>query len=337
MKISFVVPHFFKKGRIFCKTDPISNRDNCLQPFISLRDELNCRNIEIATNDQLPIDSADSVLCLDMPKANNSMWQDAALRSLPVHVIALESDLIHRENSAPELVDRCKTIFTPNDSRIDYVKYFPIRFAQEIRSPLRNSWGERRFACMIAGNKASSDLSELYSRRIAVISWYCAYQPDLFDLYGAGWNSPTPSNILARIIGRMPLICSAYSPNFSVYRGTIKDKNSVLKNYKFCYCFENFSEPKGWITEKIFDAMFAGCIPVYWGPTNIKDHIPDGCYIDASKLQNPAKIHNKLLALSGLECSKITDNIANYLAGDSVLKFSIERFVTTIVERVISC
>ena len=42
-----------------------------------------------------------------------------------------------------------------------------------------------------------------------------------------------------------------------------------LKQYKFNICFENASYP-GYLTEKIFDAFEAGCIPIYWGDTSLR-------------------------------------------------------------------
>lgn len=53
---------------------------------------------------------------------------------------------------------------------------------------------------------------------------------------------------------------------------TLKDKfnnqkREYLKEYKFNLCPEN-SNSKGYVTEKIFDAIYSGCIPVYWGSEN---------------------------------------------------------------------
>lgn len=42
------------------------------------------------------------------------------------------------------------------------------------------------------------------------------------------------------------------------------DKNSYLRNFKFNLCPENSSNV-GYVTEKIFDAIYSGCIPIYWG------------------------------------------------------------------------
>ena len=47
-----------------------------------------------------------------------------------------------------------------------------------------------------------------------------------------------------------------------------QSKHSFLKNYRFNQCFENKSLP-GYTTEKIAEAMWARCIPIYWGDPNI--------------------------------------------------------------------
>lgn len=45
------------------------------------------------------------------------------------------------------------------------------------------------------------------------------------------------------------------------------DKIRFLTNYMFNICPEN-SNTNGYVTEKIFDAILAGCIPIYWGSDN---------------------------------------------------------------------
>jgi GR25 family glycosyltransferase involved in LPS biosynthesis len=53
-------------------------------------------------------------------------------------------------------------------------------------------------------------------------------------------------------------------------------KHEFLQKYKFNICFENASEP-GYITEKYFHAKAAGCIPIYWGDSNLgRDFNPAG-------------------------------------------------------------
>ena len=45
------------------------------------------------------------------------------------------------------------------------------------------------------------------------------------------------------------------------------NKHEFLKHFKLNICPEN-SNAEGYVTEKIFQSIEAGCIPVYWGANN---------------------------------------------------------------------
>ena len=71
-------------------------------------------------------------------------------------------------------------------------------------------------------------------------------------------------------------------------RGDYQSKITFLKQYKFVVCFENSSSrgQEGYVTEKLVDAMLAGCIPLYWGDHrvgedfNVKSFVNLGLYGD---------------------------------------------------------
>lgn len=44
--------------------------------------------------------------------------------------------------------------------------------------------------------------------------------------------------------------------------------------YKFCIAMENSISP-GYVTEKVFDALAAGCVPVYFGSPASLPQVPD--------------------------------------------------------------
>lgn len=50
---------------------------------------------------------------------------------------------------------------------------------------------------------------------------------------------------------------------------SVENKHKWIQGYKFNICFENSSYP-GYLTEKLFDAYNAGCIPIYWGDTSLR-------------------------------------------------------------------
>lgn len=112
----------------------------------------------------------------------------------------------------------------------------------------------RKFLCFINANKHAAGSyfgPELYSERMRAVNALGAS----VDIYGHGWA------------GR------------SNWRGVAADKFEVLKQYDFCLCFENQSMPD-YITEKIFECMFCGTIPIYWGAPNIERYVWPECFID---------------------------------------------------------
>ena len=136
---------------------------------------------------------------------------------------------------------------------------------------------------LVNGNKISFIAGELYSlRREAILDL------DNLDLYGTGWNlsfRPKVRHAIANFIiaikgGYFPRISGAkyYFKKFPNWKGAPVDKESALSQYKFCLVIENSIE---FITEKLFDAFFAGCIPIYVGPDLHEFPIPENLYIQA--------------------------------------------------------
>ena len=52
---------------------------------------------------------------------------------------------------------------------------------------------------------------------------------------------------------------------------TVKDKTEFFRNYKFAIVFEN-AKNYGYASEKIYDAFYAGVIPIYWGDDSLVNH-----------------------------------------------------------------
>lgn len=51
-------------------------------------------------------------------------------------------------------------------------------------------------------------------------------------------------------------------------------KLAYFRRYKFCVTMEN-SITRDYVTEKVYDGLMAGCVPIYLGAPNIDDYIPD--------------------------------------------------------------
>lgn len=112
---------------------------------------------------------------------------------------------------------------------------------------------------------------ELYSARIAAMVDLARL--DAVDLYGRAWDQWWHPRSMWLPYWRN------YSVLMSIYKGGCRSKYEVLSRYQFCLCIENIAMD-GYVTEKIFDCLYAGTIPVYWGAKDIDQYVPREAYID---------------------------------------------------------
>jgi hypothetical protein len=129
---------------------------------------------------------------------------------------------------------------------------------------------------LINGNKLSFIKGEMYSLRRECIS----NLPNL-EFYGTGWNLSLLRKLLIfaeeiRLTikgGLLPRLSNSHGwlKKQSNWKGTPKSKLETLSRYKYSLVVENSMD---FLTEKLFDAFFARCIPVYVGPDIVKFGIP---------------------------------------------------------------
>lgn len=104
---------------------------------------------------------------------------------------------------------------------------------------------------------------------------FAGYGLGKIEVYGSNW----PDNIaiedsirVAKQIG-----CS-----------WIDRKLELLKQYHFNLCFENTNYPY-YCTEKIWQAIQSGCLPIYWGKSNaIYKDFPPNSFLDYSNFDSPS-------------------------------------------------
>lgn len=93
--------------------------------------------------------------------------------------------------------------------------------------------------------------------------------------------------------------CNRNTKNmYKSYKGRVDDKLNLLARYRFCVCYENNHGYDGYVTEKIYDCIFARCVPIYLGAPDIEEYIPKECYIDARKFNSFAQIYEYILNLT---------------------------------------
>lgn len=169
-----------------------------------------------------------------------------------------------------------------------------------------------RFAIMMFSHKYSQTLGELYSLRRQIIRFAEAKYSGFFDLYGIGWNADGDDFFT------------------TLYRGVAEDKLDTLSNYLFCFCPENFRSP-GYITEKPFDALFAGCVPIYLGAQDAEDFLPEDCFVDMQNYHTLDNLFSELFKIAKSNKLALLQEAGwQFLNSFAFHKFSVENFCETI-------
>jgi hypothetical protein len=183
-----------------------------------------------------------------------------------------------------------------------------------------NSSRHERIA-LVNGNKISFIPGELYSLRREAIMTIKS-----LDLYGTSWDLSSESKIrhaLSNLViaikgGYFPRISGAryYFKRFPSWKGSPFDKRRVLFNYKYCLVIENSTE---FMTEKLFDAFFSGCIPIYVGPELEEFPIPANLYFQAKP--NLKSIKESLTEASKIDYKAWHIELCKWLNLDSTKKY----------------
>ncbi|MDN5130741.1 glycosyltransferase family 10 domain-containing protein [Aliarcobacter butzleri] len=314
--------------------------DNLLEPFNKLYVEGKRYDIDFMTLDMVDnFSTLDSVFFFDFPNMSNKYVKKVFSSNIKKYLILFESELIKPDNWDLKKHKYFNKIFTWKDDIIDNKKYFKFNFAQEIPNKINKDLSKKKKLCtLIAGNKKVNHSLELYSKRVEAIRWFEKNYPKDFDFYGMGWDEYTPANKYIRYGFRKLKLSKLFQllkPNFPSYKGKVDSKKEVLEKYKFAICYENAKDISGYITEKIFDCFFAGCIPIYWGADNIIKHIPKECFIDKRKFDSYEEIYKYIKNMSDVEYIKYLDNIENFLNSEKAYKFSSECFAKTLIGTII--
>lgn len=332
-QLALWVDEVFRNDGVFDPASPY-NLDDRLSTARALRERLAEHGWDCHTADvymKLGV-SPDAVLFLDIPAQPLASlvggWP--AARKLAV---LFECSVIKPQNWDLRRHGEFEAVFTWSDELVDGKKYFKINFSKKFQPvPGITAAGREKLCVLIAGNKKSAHPLELYSERVKAVRWFEKYHPGDFDLYGIGWDKrfftgPLP----VRALNRVPFLARLFAERFPSYRGEAPDKMKLLGGYKFSICYENAREIPGYITEKIFDCMAAGCIPVYWGAPDIAKSVPADCFIDRRDFKSYEELYDFMRGMTDAERSRRLSAMADYLAGEGPYKFSDEYFSKTIV------
>ncbi|XOJ85150.1 glycosyltransferase family 10 [Methylophilaceae bacterium Uisw_099_01] len=335
MNISFVVDKPYQNNKIFDIKEPTRVK------YRKLREVLENQGFSINTQDlchNIDID-IDIAIYFDIPDD----FLEKLDKNIKNYALLIESPLIKPNNFNTSYYECFNKIFTWSNSLIEknkkYNKFIKIQYAFDFKKRVTSRVYEKKKLCsLIVSNKSSGFEGELYSKRKEIIKWFEVNHPSDFDLYGKGWNKYKSNNFLTSLAAKNKYI-SHYllkitGNHFTSYRGVVGDKIDKLLEYKFTITFENIQDIPGYITEKIFDAFFADCVPIYLGANDICKYIPKNCFIDMRDFKSYNELYFFLTTMSESNYIEYLNNIRNFLESNNALPFTIDNFVNTIVSEI---
>lgn len=255
-----------------------------------------------------------------MPKKaeiNETIWlfwslgphlKDLDLKRVPKEnkiLMIFEPPSVQKQGYDPKVWDQFSKVLTWDDDLVDgekFIKYYYPVLRPQIAEIV--PFEEKKLCCLFGTRRSSKHPDELYSKREQTIRFY-EDKSDEFDLYGMFWEKR----------------------NYKNSRGRVQDKLPILKGYKFNICYENMTNIRGYVTEKIFDCFQAGVVPIYWGATNIEEYVPKACFIDRRDFDSESEVYRYIKGMDKEKYQAYLDAAAKFLQSPEAQLFSDENFV----------
>jgi hypothetical protein len=284
----FIEPssNHFLENRLFDLDNHHLNRDGTLVPFAVLRDHLAKQGVPVHTADKLKNASERCDI--------NHYWSLGLLNGYKQYIgdpgirlrgfILLEPPLVQplMYECLPELTEVFEEVYVHNThgdgyslNGVDQTRLRKLYWPQPFNDVLSDYWSQterlNKMVVIAGSHNPGRRKPELYSQRIKAVSELSQY--DGIDLFGRGWD---------RWWSRSSLWWPYWRHHREImqsYRGPCVSKWETLAQYRFSLCYENMPM-SGYVTEKLFDCLYVGTVPIYWGATDIECFLPAGGYID---------------------------------------------------------
>jgi hypothetical protein len=308
--------------------------------------------------DMMPIENADCVWVLELPERRTELEtaRRKARKGVPFILQVMETPTARAQSFDPRNYDFFDYVATYQQNPPNYKKCYTYRLPNCYQrwSGEHMPYAARKCAVMINTNRIEGWLTtrksglvglpgvgpffsgwnrplwayfvpakgELYSWRRNFARLAGKVAPHALEVHGKGWNGER--------ISWNPLVNnSPYSNRAS--NGDL-DKLELISNFRFTIAVENYRGSMGYISEKIFEPMMAGSVPVYLGEEKILDAIPKEAFVDVRKFKNHKHLLDYLQKCPESEWRGMYQAGQEFLASDGAPKFSKEAFVKNMID-----
>ncbi len=329
-KSIFIDPSYraFDSNGLFDLANPVLNRDGQLLPFHRLRECMASKGITVHTADYLLKDSGHDIqqshyYSLGILDNFEQVLLEESARLVAFVIMEPPVVVPSLYEALPRLTNVFDRVYIHNINGdgysiegVDTAKLHRLYWPIPHNDVLQPYWGHsvrmKRVVVINGSHNPHGRSREQYSLRIEAMAELS--NAGVIDLYGMGWDKWWSREALWLPYWRN------YRALMSIYKGKCASKFEVLQNYEFCLCFENM-RMDGYITEKIFDCLYAGTIPLYMGAPDILDYIPEDVFVDCRKYLTWTEMWEDVATLSTEKINEMRIAGRNFLRSDMANKF----------------
>ncbi|HEY0966800.1 MAG TPA: glycosyltransferase family 10 [Opitutaceae bacterium] len=307
--------------------------------------------------DSMPLDKADCVWLMDLPDRKTEFLnaKKRARPGTPFVLQVMETPVGRPHNFMPANQALCDVLVTYQQGPLSHpnvVRYrLPHSLSASPASTPPRPFHERSCAIMVNSNRTEGFLAtrkpglvglpgigrnlsgwsmpwwswvnpargELYSWRRKLARTAEAKGPDLLSVVGPNWQGERISWF--PLSNRRPYTCCISS--------STNRKTEIISHYKFCVAVENYRGQMSYISEKIFDPIIAGSVPIYLGDENIAEVIPAGAFVDVRDFRDQRELLLYLESCSESEWESMRSAGQAFVRTEVARTFSTETFVAT--------
>ena len=186
-------------------------------------------------------------------------------------LVVWEPEIVEKDRYKAEVLENYGVVYAPSSIWASKVSGKSFRWPQDpvVGITPQEDWIKRKNKFVIVqGNKFSARKGELYSLRRKVIQGL----KEEIDLYGTNWNKGigfdwwhwSRSALNSNLNEISPNSISGLGRHYANYFGETSHKRETLADYRLAIVIENSSD---FVSEKLFDAVSAGCLVIYVGPS----------------------------------------------------------------------
>ena len=352
--------HHLEGDRLFDSANSAHGGERILDPYIRVRARLAELGVAVHTGDLLEQGT--------VPPAELNLYATMGLRTRYQRFAARPDTILsaYLVNECPvveprlfDQLDRASAVFrrmysfAGDEAMRPFVRgplhFESFRFPYPFDSVDDVAWRrtERKFLTIINGNKVPRiDTAELYTERLRAIAFF--EERGEIDLYGIGWDGPAfriGETRVPRSLRRLAYLAEArwdklrpdrdplLSAARRAWRGAVASKLDTLSGYTFAICFENMVM-EGWVTEKIFDCLVAGVIPVYLGAPDVERWVDPACFVDMRQFAGYEELRDHLLSFGPDELDALREAGRAYLGSEMFRPFTKDAFADLFVRLV---